>query len=279
MRGPASRRFQTLTVNGPMARDVADVALMLDAMCGTSLDDPLAVEPPAVSFAEAARRQPRLQRVGFSADLGGFVPVDPEVARVAGQAAARMAELGATVIENRSPDFGPAREVFEVLRAAHFAAEKATLLETEREKLKPEVIWNIERGLALTADEIGWAERERSLIQARVAAYFSEHDLLLCPAAIVPPFPVELRYLETLGEHRFPTYIDWVAVTYAITLSGCPALSLPCGFTQAGLPVGLQLVGPPRGEAALLGAARALEEVLAVGSARPIEPRTPPPAA
>jgi amidase len=275
MRGPASRRFQTLTVNGPMARDVADLALMLDAMSGTSLDDPLAAEAPAMSFAAAARMPPRLQRVGFSADLGGFVPVDPEIARLAGQAAARMAELGAAVIENRSPDFGPAREVFEVLRAAHFAAEKAPLLEAERDKLKPEVIWNIERGLALTADEIGWAERERSLIQARVAAYFREHDLLLCPAAIVPPFPVELRYLEALGEHRFPTYIDWVAVTYAITLSGCPALSLPCGFTEAGLPVGLQLVGPPQGEARLLAAARALEEVLAVGSARPIEPRSP----
>ncbi len=276
MRGPASRRFQTLTANGPMARDVADLALMLDAMCGTSLDDPLATEPPAMSFAEAVQLPQHLQRVGFSADLGGFVPVDPEIARLAGQAAARMAELGADVIENRSPDFGPAREVFEVLRAAHFAAEKATLLEAEREKLKPEVIWNIERGLALTADEIGWAERERSLIQARVAAYFREHDLLLCPAAIVPPFPVELRYLEALGEHRFPTYIDWVAVSYAITLAGCPALSLPCGFTKTGLPVGLQMVGPPQGEAALLRAARALEEVLAVGSARPIEPRSPP---
>ncbi len=279
MRGPAIRRFQTLTVNGPMARDVGDLALMLDAMCGTSPDDPLAIEPPALSFVAAIERPPRLRLVGFSADLGGFVPVDPEVARLAGQAAARLVDLGATVIENRSPDFGPAREVFEVLRAAHFAAEKAPLLEAERARLKPEVVWNIERGLALTADEIGWAERERSLIQARVAAFFREHDLLLCPAAIVPPFPLELRYLERLGEHRFPTYIDWVAVAYAITLSGCPALSLPCGFTQAGLPVGLQLVGPPRGEAALLAAARALEAILAVGPARPIEPRSPPPAA
>ena len=276
MRGPAMRRFQTLTVNGPMARDVGDLALMLDAMCGTSLDDPLAIEPPALSFTAAAEQPCRPRLVGFSADLGGLVPVDPEIARLTGQAAARMGELGATVIENRSPDFGPAREVFEVLRAAHFAAEKATLLEAERERLKPEVVWNIERGLALTADEIGWAERERSLIQARVAAFFREHDLLLCPAAIVPPFPVELRYLETLGEHRFPTYIDWVAVAYAITLSGSPALSLPCGFTQAGLPVGLQLVGPPRGEARLLAAARALEEILAVGSSKPIEPRSPP---
>ena len=273
--GPARCRFQTLSVGGPMARDVADLALMLDAMSGPDLDDPLAMELPAEAFADAVLATPELGRVGFSADLGGLVPVDPEVARVAGQAAARFAELGAAVIENRSPDFGPTREIFEVLRAAHFAADKAPLLDAERERLKPEVVWNIERGLKLTAEEIGWAERERSLLQARTAAFFREHDLLLCPAAIVPPFDVNLRYLERLGDYRFPTYIDWVAVTYAITLTGCPALSLPCGFTASGLPVGLQIVAPPKAEARLLAAARALEDILGIKAQLPIEPRPP----
>lgn len=273
--GPARCRFQTLSVAGPMARDVADLALMLDAMSGPDLDDPLAMELPAEPFADAVMATPELGKVGFSADLGGLVPVDPEVARVAGQAASRVAELGAIVIENRSPDFGPTREIFEVLRAAQFAADKAPLLDAERERLKPEVVWNIERGLALTADEIGWAERERSLVQARTAAFFREHDLLLCPAAIVPPFDVNLRYLEHLGDYQFPTYIDWVAVTYAITLTGCPALSLPCGFTANGLPVGLQIVAPPKAEARLLAAARSLEDVLGIKAQLPIDPRPP----
>jgi len=273
--GPARCRFQTLAVQGPMARDVADLALMLDALVGTDLGDPLATEPPAVPFATAVEQPPALGRVGFSADLGGLVPVDPEIARIAGQAAARFSELGAVVIENRAPDFGPTREIFEILRAAHFAYDKAPLLDAERERLKPEVVWNIERGLALTAEEIGWAERERGLIQARTAAFFEEHDLLLCPATIVPPFDVGLRYLESLGDYRFATYIDWVAVTYAITLSGCPALSLPCGFTQSGLPVGLQIVAPPRAEARLLAAARALEDILGTRDAVPISPRPP----
>ena len=271
--GPARCRFQTLSVQGPMARDTADLALMLDAMCGLDLDDPLAMEPPAEAFASAVTRPSELGRVGFSADLGGLVPVDPEIARIAGQAAARLSELGATVIENRSPDFGPTREVFEILRGAHFAYDKAPLLDAERERLKPEVVWNIERGLALTADEIGWAERERGLIQARTAAYFKEHDLLLSPATIVPPFDVELRYLESLGDYRFPTYIDWVAIAYAISLTGCPALSLPCGFTQNGLPVGLQIVAPPKAEARLLAAARALEAMLGIRDSVPITPR------
>ncbi len=277
--GPSRCRFQTLAVTGPMARDVADLALMLDAMCGPDLDDPLAMELPTEAFTAAVAKAPELNRVGFSADLGGLVPVDPEVARIAGQAASRLTDLGAAVIENRSPDFGPTREAFEILRAAHFAYDKAPLLDAERERLKPEVVWNIERGLALTADEIGWAERERGLLQARIAAFFRDHDLLLCPAAIVPPFDVNLRYLESLGDHRFPTYIDWVAVTYAISLTGCPALSLPCGFTQGGLPVGLQLVAPPRAEARLLAAARALEEILGLRTAVPIDPRPPAKAA
>ena len=119
----------------------------------------------------------------------------------------------------------------------------APLLEQHRDRLKPEVVWNIERGLRLTADEIGRAERERGLLQRRMAEFMSRYDLLLCPAAIVPPFPVETRYLAELNGHRFPSYIDWVTIAYAITLTACPALSLPCGFTAGGLPVGLQMVG------------------------------------
>jgi amidase len=105
-----------------------------------------------------------------------------------------------------------------------------------------------------------------------MAAFMADHDLLLCPAAIVPPFPVEQRYLADLNEHRFPSYIDWVTIAFAITLTGCPALSLPCGFTRAGLPVGLQIVGRPRGEAALLATAAALEDLLGLAGRVPMTP-------
>ena len=157
------------------------------------------------------------------------------------QAATRFAALGAEV-EEASPDLGTATEVFTVLRAAQYAANMAPLLEQHRDRLKPEVVWNIERGLRLTADEIGRAERERGLLQRRMAEFMSRYDLLLCPAAIVPPFPVENRYVAELNGHSFPSYIDWVTIAYAITLTACPALSLPCGFTAGGLPVGLQMV-------------------------------------
>ena len=180
-------------------------------------------------------RPVRLGRVAFTPDLGGITPVDAEIAAICRQAAARFAALGAEV-EEASPDLGTAIEVFTVLRAAQFAASMAPLLEQHRDRLKPEVVWNIEHGLRLTADEIGRAERERGLLQRRMAEFMGRYDLLLCPAAIVPPFPVETRYLAELNGHRFPSYIDWVTIAYAITLTACPALSLPCGFTADGLP-------------------------------------------
>jgi amidase len=271
--GPVASPFQTLSVEGPMARNVRDLALLLDAQAGFDPRDPLSFDPPALPFVEAVERPPRLARVAFSADLGGITPVDPEVARICRAAAERFAELGCEVVLDACPDLSDSVEVFRVLRAEQFVTARAPLLERYRELLKPEVIWNIETGMKLTAEEIGRAERRRGQMQASAAAFFERFDLLLCPAAIVPPFPVERRYLEELGGHRFPSYIDWVAITYAITLTGLPALSLPCGFTEAGLPVGLQMVGRPRGEAELLAAAARLEDLSGIAPLLPIDPR------
>ncbi len=272
--GPSASPFQTLSVEGPMARDVRDVALLLDAQAGFEPRDPLTSDAPAESFSAAVGRPPRLGRVAFTPDLGGITPVDAEVAAICRGAALRLGELGAA-FEEGCPELGAATEVFTILRAEQFVTARAPLLEKHRDGLKPEVVWNIEHGLGLSAETIGWAERERGLMQRRMAAFFADHDLLLCPAAIVPPFPVETRYVAELNGHRFPSYIDWVTITYALTLTGCPVLSLPCGFTASGLPVGLQIVGPPRGEAGLLAAAAALEDLLGIAGRVPIDPRAP----
>ena len=271
--GPSPLPFSPLPVEGPMARNVRDLALFLDATAGFDPRDPLSFDAPAVPFAEAVERPPANLKVAFSADLGGITPVDPEIAAICERAAAKLAEMGAEVIENACPDFGEAGEASTVLRAAHFAAAKAPLLDQHRADLKPEVVWNIERGLALSADEIGAAERARGRIVADTAAFFADYHLLLCPATITPPFPIEQRWLEALGGHRFDTYVDWLLIAFAITLTGCPALSLPCGFTRDGLPVGLQMVGPPRGEAILLAVAAMLEDALDLKAGLPIDPR------
>ena len=272
-KGPAADPWGSLSVEGPMARTVADVALFLDALAGPDPREPLSLPAPEVPFLAAAQA-PRLpQRVAWSADLGGLTPVDAEVAAVCAAAAARLERLGVTV-EEASPDFTGAHACFQTLRALGFAVGHAGHLREHRDRLKDDVIWNTEKGLALTGAEVAEALRVRGVLMARARAFFEGYDLLLCPATIVPPFPVEERYVTECAGVRFETYVDWLAIAYAITLTGHPALSLPCGFTAAGLPVGLQMVGPWQGEAPLLSAAAALEAELGL-DATPIDPRGP----
>ena len=267
-RGPGGDPFSHLGVEGPMARTVADCALFLDALAGPDPREPLAA--PAGAHLAAAQAAARPLRVAFSPDLG-LTPVDPEVAAICAAAARRFEGLGAAV-EEAHPDFDGAHEAFQTLRALGFATGHADHLANHREALKPDVVWNIEKGLALTGAEIARANRLRAGIAGRAAAFFRTHDLLLCPTAILPPFSVDTIWPTACDGVAFETYIDWLALAYAITLTGCPALSLPCGFTRAGLPVGLQMVAAPRADAALLGYAAALEADLGLDMA-PIAPR------
>jgi amidase len=270
-RGPSDRPFQTLSVKGPMARDVRDTALMLDAMAGRHPADPLSRPAPAESFLSAAEARHRPVRAAYSRDLG-VTPVEAEVAAVTEAAARRLEEAG-VVVEEAGPDLGEAHEGFQVLRALDFAVSLGEHYEHARGLLKPEIVWNIEQGLALTADRIIAAEAGRGRLYHRMRAFFEDYDLLLTPATIVRPFPVEERYVEACEGQAFETYIDWLAIAFAVTVTACPALSLPCGFTRDHLPVGLQMVCRPGGEAELLSAAAVLEDILALAGTTPIEPR------
>ena len=268
---PAAKIDRNLGVQGPMARNVEDVALLLDAMSGEQPADPLSLPLLPGSFRSAARSGKGPRRVAYSPDLG-ITPVDPEVAAITRKAAARFAEAGA-IVEEAHPDLSEAHECFHVLRAFDFAISKAALLREKRDLLKPEVIWNIEEGLKLTVDQIARAEAQRVAMAARTLEFFKTYDLLLSPATIVAPFPVENRYVAECAGKKFDNYVEWLGIVYAITLVCCPALSLPCGFTASGLPVGLQMVAPPRGEAQLLAGARVLEDILGVRGTTPIDPR------
>ncbi len=261
----------TLGVQGPMARTVEDLALLLDAMSGDDPRDPLSKPRPEPDFLTAARSGWTPARVAFSADLG-ITPVDAQVAEITRRAALRFAEAG-VIVEEAHPDFSQAHEAFQVLRAHSFAISLGTLLKQHRDRMKPEVIWNIEKGFGLTAADIVRAEHQRAVMAAEFAKFFETYDLLLCPATIVPPFPVGERYVETCNGVTFETYIGWLAIAYAITLVCAPALSLPCGFTDLGLPVGLQIVAPPNADARVLAGARLLEQILALQTVRPVAPR------
>ena len=257
-KSPGAQMDGTLSVEGPMARNVDDLALLLDAMSGDHPGDPLSMPRPSQSFRAAARSGWRPRRVAYSPHLG--------------QAAEALAREGVAV-EEAHPDYSEAHECFQTLRAVAFATSRGRLLREHRDKLKPEVIWNIEKGLALSVDDIAKAEAQRVALLQRSVAFFETYDLLLCPATIVTAFPIGERYLASCAGHAFDTYIDWLAIVYAITLACCPAASLPCGFDDQDLPVGLQIVGPPHGEARVLAGAAMLENVLGMRGTTPIDPR------
>ena len=270
---PEFKIDRNLGVQGPMARNVEDLALLLDAMSGEHPADPLSLPLLPASFLSAARSGRRPKRIAFSPDLG-ITPVDPEVAAITRKAALRFAELG-VIVEEAHPDLREAHECFHVLRAFDFAVSKAALLRSKRGMLKPEVIWNIEEGLKLTVEQITRAEAQRVAMTNRTLEFFRTYDLLLAPATIVAPFPIENRYVAECAGRKFDNYVEWLGIVYAITLVCCPALSLPCGFTASGLPVGLQMVAAPRGEAQLLAGAKLLEDILGVRGTTPIDPRPP----
>ena len=263
--------FDTLWVEGPMGRCVADVALMLDGGAGFDPVDPLSFPHHGESFVDALSRSELPKRVAFSPDLG-VVPMEDEIASLCGEAAERFRDIGAAV-SHLSPDFSGAIESFQTLRGVLIAQMMESILAKHRDQIAPEIIWNIEKGLAVTNSELLAAKRVRSGLYREMEKFFGEYDLLLCPAVSVPPFPKSQRYVETINGQPTQTYIDWIAITFAITMTSCPALSLPIGFTQTGLPVGLQVVGPPRGEAALLRACHHMEAVFDLAATLPIDPR------
>ena len=277
--GPSPLPFAALGVEGPMGRDVSDVALMLDAQSGIHPGDPISVpDAEPGSFLAATRNPAKPSRMGFSPDFG-FAPVDKETADICAAAMKHFSGMGVDV-DDQHPDMHTAFETFEYLRASLFSAGKEPMLKQYRDQLKPEVIWNIERGLELKAGDIGKAERERAAMYVSAASFFETHDFFASPCVVTAPFDGEIRYLEELNGHKFGNYIDWLVMTFAVTLLGCPAISVPCGFTKEGLPVGLQIVGPPHSEARLLAAAKLFEDASGLASLVPMDPKeTPSPVA
>ncbi len=257
-----------------MARNVGDVALMLDAMTGTHRSDPISLPAPKSTFQSAVAQARPPRRVAYSPDLGGIVPVARPVAEACAAAALRWRELGVAVEED-CPDLSDAKDIFRVLRANQFVGDLAPIIEQHRDAIRKEVVWNFEQGLQLTAEQIGRAERARGALYARAARFFETYDLLLCPTTSVTPFDVNVKHIDEVEGHRFESYFEWYTIGFALSVTSLPVLSLPCGFTDDGLPIGMQVVGPPRGEHALLGMASVFEQVLGIADRVPIDPRPP----
>jgi amidase len=256
---PKALAWDSIGVTGPMARTVADTALMLSVIAGPDDRAPLSYDVDTRRFV-AAVRNPSVKgwRMAWTPDLGGLIPVDAEVAEVAARAIRIFRSLGARV-EPACPDFAEVNEIVLGTRGLSMVANYAHHLPRWKDRMQKGLVWNIEQGLGLTAMDIGRAETLRTQLWQRVRAFMETRDLLILPTVAVPPFPVELPYPTEINGKPLDNYTQWFFLTYGITLTGLPAISVPCGFTRAGLPVGLQIVGRRRQEAQVLRAAAAFE--------------------
>jgi amidase len=264
---PTLHAWGPLSVQGPMARSVADVALMLTALAGPDPRAPIANPQPAERFAASLERDFRGVRIAWSRNLGRY-PVDPVVtATVDGQR--HVFETLGCDVEDADPDVTGADEIFQVLRAWSFANLRHDDLEQHRDLMKDTVIWNTERGLALSGPDVADAETRRTELYHRVRTFLEDYEFLVLPVVPVPPFPVGQRWVNEINGIAMETYIDWMALCYAITITGLPAISVPCGFTDDGLPIGVQIVGRHQADFEVLQLAHAFEAATEVGTRRP----------
>ncbi|HET9224238.1 MAG TPA: amidase family protein, partial [Roseiflexaceae bacterium] len=248
-------------------RTVADTALMLSAIAGPDPRAPLSIAEPGRRFAQPLDRDLRGVRIAWGRDLGGL-PLDPRVT-AALDAQRHVFEALGCVVEDAEPDWSGADEAFKTWRAWHFEMGMSQLLDTHRDQIKETVIWNIEAGRQLTGPQIGAAEKTRAALYQRLHQFMRRYEFLALPVSQVPPFDVNLPYVTEIAGVPQETYIDWMRSCYYVSVVGLPAISVPCGFTPEGLPVGIQLVGRHQDDWGVLQLAHAFEQATGFWKRRP----------
>jgi amidase len=255
---PTRLGWWTLSVQGPMARTVGDIALFLAAIAGPDPRSPISIHEPADIFGRALARDFKETRIAWSADLG-YLPVEESI-RSAFEAQHSVFEDLGCVVEDTHPDFSGATEVFNCVRAWKFAFEREDEIKNYRHLVKDTVIWNTEKGLELDGPSVARAEGKRTEIYHRVREFMETYEFLVTPVNAVPPFPVEQRYVTEINGVKMNDYVEAGALRHVISITGLPAISVPCGFTPDGLPVGLQIVGGPNRDFEVLQMAAAFEQ-------------------
>lgn len=255
---PTRNLWNPLPVTGPMARTVEDVALLLSAMAGPHPDYPQSLPEEGSTFRSSLKSATKGLRIAWTPDLG-HLPVDGQVRSVCESACSVFEDLGAHV-DPAAPDLKDANEIFQTLRAVAMAASYPEDFESLRGTVKDTVLWNVAEGHKRTGFDVSKAHIQHTLLYRRMLTFFDTYDFLILPSTQVPAFPADQEYPSEIEGRTFDTYINWMEICYAITLTGTPAISVPCGFTDEGLPVGLQIVGPPGKDLDVLKLAYAFEQ-------------------
>ena len=259
---PSDYLWDTLSVSGGMGRTAEDVALFLQATAGPSPDSPVYQPIEGRDFVEAV--QAGLSgdlRLAYCPDVAG-IGIDEGVEQVCRTAAFEMRQAEVEV-EEIEMDLSIGRDAFLALRGYEMVAVHYWRLGVV-DQLGDNVAGNIRAGLAVTTEALGAAEDARGQLWRRFRDFFRRFDFLLTPCMAVPPFPVEQNYPETVAGKKMETYVDWFAPTFVLSLTNLPVGCVPCGLDAAGLPVGLQIVGPPLGEERVLALARQVQQALPI---------------
>jgi len=256
---PTATAWSPLSVEGPMARRVADVALMLSAIAGPDARSPISIDEPGSRFAAPLDRDFKNVRIAWWKDLGG-VPMDPRVRTIIDAQRGVFESLGCVVAE-AEPDFTDFDAVFKTVRAMAFLTGVAPRVAGHRDQVKETILWEIDRGERLTPAEIVWAGTRRTELYHRMRRFMERYEFFVLPVSQVPPFSVDQPYITEIDGVAMETYIDWMKSCYYISIVGNPAISVPCGLTSDGLPIGLQIVGRHRDDWGVLQIAHAFEHV------------------
>jgi len=268
---PAQLGWSTLSVQGPMGRTVGDVALGLSVLAGPDPRVPISLDDEGRGFAAPMPHELAGLRVAWAPDLGGRIPVDPEVRDVLAPLPAVFEQLGAIVVED-CPDLDHADEVFEVLRAWIFVASLGGVVARHPDQVKQAIRWNVEQGRRLTGADVARAEMLHTRLHQRVVEFFTRYDVLLAPTTQVVAFDVDTEYPSAVDGVPQDSYLGWMRSCSMISAAGVPALSVPAGFTGAGLPVGLAVIGAPRADRRVLEVGHAFEQATGTGRRRPPTP-------
>lgn len=256
--GPAPAAFLLEGISGPMARDVEDVALFLDAMTGFDPRVPLSLDAPSESFQDTTARFTTKVRIAFAPDQNGFAPVEKEIREILAKALTKVEGNGGTVTE-ACPELPNLYDTYITLRGMHYGAVNARVPDEVKKHFKKTLRDNVRVGIELTSDSIYNAMRDRTTLYHQMREFLQGYDVLAIPVVGLEPEMVEEEYPTVVDGNSVTDYVDWLRFSFLATTTALPAVSVPVGFTQSGMPVGIQLIGPPRGDALLLQVAKAVE--------------------
>lgn len=267
---PEAAAWGRLSVKGPMARTAEDAGLLLSVLAGPDSRSPMALDTPGQAFQGPYASNVRGSLIAWSPDLNGTVPVEPEVIDALVPILHGFIEMGCP-LEEVSPNLEGADRTFETLRAWQLEYSLGQLLDQHRDQLKSDAVWNIEQGRSLTGNDIGQAEIAQTRIHHTMREFFQRYDFLVTPVSQVVPFDVGITCPTEINGQSMANYLEWMRLPSIISVTGCPAISVPAAFTPSGLPVGLQIIAPPRAEKELLQLAHAFAQVNKAGTKSPAE--------